>query len=77
MGRHPEPRMPRRDPRIGPRPTMAELLDLLEAMADAAFDIVRRWDDGVQPELRAEVLTNIYEPAMRGLLRARRRPLPR
>ena len=42
-------------------PTKPQLLDLLETIANAALSISRRWDDdGIQPELRAEVLTNIY-----------------
>lgn len=75
MGRVPVPKLPRKE---GRRPLREELLDLMESLEIVLSDIMRRWDDGgVQPELRAEIMTTAYEPLLRMLIRARRRPVPR
>lgn len=58
-------------------PSKPELLDLLDALEVKMSDLMRRWDDGVAPEIRAEIMVELYEPTLRLLIRARRRPLPR
>lgn len=68
------PRLPHNPLR---RPTVAELLELLEAQEIALHSIMTRWEDGVPAELRAEVMVQIYEPALHMLMRAKRRPIPR
>lgn len=58
-------------------PTRAELLDLLEQLDISLATWVGRWADSIPPEVRAEILLQAYEPVLRMLIRARRRPTPR
>jgi hypothetical protein len=72
---------PRRKRRPMVLPTKAELLDLLEALEIVLSSLMRRRDDdGLPAEARAEIMTEIYEPVLRMLIRSRRRgaslPLP-
>jgi hypothetical protein len=58
-------------------PTRAELLDLLETLELALSSMAGRWQGGIPAEVRAEIMTEAYEPALKALIRAKRRPLPR
>lgn len=70
-------RRPKLPPPTGQSPTRSELLDLLERQTLALSSLVGRWQDGIPPEVRAEIMTELYEPVLQMLIRARRRPLPR
>lgn len=58
-------------------PTRAECLDWIEQLDLIFSSWVGRWWDHIPPEMRAEILMQTYEPNLRILIRARRRPLPR
>jgi hypothetical protein len=60
-----------------PRLTLRETLDILDLVVTNLASIMSRWQDGVAPELRAEIMLHAHDPLLRLLLRARRRPLPR
>jgi hypothetical protein len=64
-------------PRADRKPSLRDVLDLLSLLEIKMSDLMRRWDDGVAPEIRAEIMVELYEPTLRLLIRARRRPLPR
>ena len=77
MGRRPVPKLPRPDRQLGPIPSKAELLDLMESAEAVLSDIVHRWHDGVPPELRDELNTLARTPLLQILIRAWRLPIPR
>jgi hypothetical protein len=56
-------------------PTKAELADLLDAIELPLSSLMRRWGDGISPEARVEITTDIYEPVLRMLIRLKRRPI--
>ena len=64
-----------------PRPmrvaTKPEILDVLEQVEVALSSMMTRWQDGIPAEIRAEIMTEAYEPVLRMLIRSRRRPLAR
>jgi hypothetical protein len=43
----------------------------------ALSSMMRRWEGGISAEVRAEIMTEAYEPVLRTLMLARRRPIPR
>jgi hypothetical protein len=55
------------------RPTLREVLDELEAVEIALSSMMRRWQDGPSPDIRAEIMTEAYEPVLHLLIRAERR----
>jgi hypothetical protein len=69
-------RQPRRRTTL---PSKPELLDLLDHLETVLGDMMRRWDHGepIDPSVRLEIMMGAYEPVLRMLVRARRRPLPR
>jgi hypothetical protein len=54
-------------------PTKREILDGLEAVEVALSSMMRRWQGGISPELRAEIMIEAYEPVLHILLHAERR----
>lgn len=63
-------------------PSKPELLDLLDQLELTLGNMMRRWDDGILPEVRAEIMTQAYEPVLHVLIRSGRRrqggpPAPR
>jgi hypothetical protein len=88
ISRKPRPQRPRQDrsctsgnyarcPLMGPTelsaPTKREILDGLEALEVALSSMMRRWQCGIPPEIRAEIMIEAYEPVLHILLRAERR----
>jgi hypothetical protein len=71
------PARPRIPKPIGRPPTRNELLDMLDAIETAAAEMVGRWWNGIAAEVRVELDKKIRTPALRMLIRARRRPRPR
>ncbi|WP_428484915.1 hypothetical protein [Rhodopila sp.] len=57
-----------------PRPRRSDILDKTDEVEAALLSIVRRWQDGVAPELRDEINVKAREPLLRMLIRAGRRP---
>jgi hypothetical protein len=55
------------------KPTKREILDGLEGVEIALSSMMRRWQGGVPAEIRAEIMTEAYEPGLHILLRAERR----
>ncbi|WP_428484916.1 hypothetical protein [Rhodopila sp.] len=55
-------------------PKRSEILDRMDEVEAALLSIVRRWQDGVAPELRDEINVKAREPLLRMLIRAGRRP---
>lgn len=49
--------------------TLKEALDALVVIELAAHAIMTRWQDGVPPELREEIMLEIYQPALAVRLR--------
>jgi hypothetical protein len=64
-------------PRPERPPTRSDLLDWLEQMDLVLSSMAGRWFDGIRAEVRAEILTQLYEPNLNMLIRARRRPRAR
>jgi hypothetical protein len=58
-------------------PTRRELLDALVGVEIALSSLTRRWQDSIPAELRAEIMTDAYEPVLSLLIQAGRLPLPR
>jgi hypothetical protein len=58
-------------------PTKGELLDHLELLDSVLGEMATRWFDGISPEVRDQIAVRAYQPNLRMLIRARRRPLPR
>lgn len=54
-------------------PSKADLLNLLDYLELTLGNLMHRWDDGVSAEIRAEIMTEAYEPVLRMLIRSRRR----
>lgn len=54
-------------------PSKPELLDLLERIEVALSSMMTRWQDGIPAEVRAEIMTEAYEPVLRILIHAGRR----
>lgn len=54
-------------------PSKAEMWEVFENLEASLGSVMRRWDDGVSPEIRAEIMTVAYEPVLRMLIRGRRR----
>lgn len=54
-------------------PTKPQLLDLLDRLELTLSNMMRRWTNGILPEIRAEIMTEAYEPVLRMLIRAKRR----
>lgn len=69
--------MPRFPPPLGRPPTREEILDMMETLELVLGDMMRRWENGILPETRAEIMTKAYEPVLQILIRTRRRPVPR
>lgn len=55
------------------QPTRRHILDLLDTVEVAASDMMRRWHDGIPPEVRDEIATLIYQPILRMLIDCKRR----
>jgi hypothetical protein len=68
---------PKLPPPLGRQPTRVELLDFLEQHFLALASMATRWQDGIPAEVRAEIITEAYEPVLKTLMLARRRPIPR
>ena len=47
---------------------------MLDALEVALSSIIRRWQNGIPAEVRSEIMTEAYEPILRSLIRAGRRP---
>lgn len=56
------------------RLTLRETLNILEAVEVNLSDMIRRRCDGISAEIRAEIMTEAYEPVLKILIRGRRRP---
>lgn len=56
------------------RLTLRETLDVLDEVEVGLSDLMRRWDDGIPAEIRAEIAIRAYEPVLKILIRGRRRP---
>jgi hypothetical protein len=54
-------------------PNRREILDELEAVEIALSSMMRRWQGGISPEIRAEIMIEAYEPVLHLLLRTERR----
>lgn len=54
-------------------PTKPQLLDLLDGLELSLGNMMRRWENGIPPETRAEIMTEAYEPVLHMLIRAKRR----
>lgn len=54
-------------------PSKPELLDLLDRLELTLGNMMRRWEDGILPETRAEIMTEAYEPVLHILIRSGRR----
>jgi hypothetical protein len=57
------------------QPTKREVLDGLEAVEIALSSMMRRWQGGIPAEVRAEIMTEAYEPVLHLLIRTQRRGL--
>lgn len=55
-----------------PMPTKKELLACMETLEVALSSMMRRWNDDIPAETRAEIMI-AYEPLLHMLIRARRR----
>jgi hypothetical protein len=55
------------------QPTKREVLDGLEAVEIALSSMMRRWQGGIPAEVRAEIMTEAYEPVLYLLIRTQRR----
>ena len=63
---------------ISGRFTKRQLLDFLDHELEPALGaIVYRWEDGVSPHIRAEIMSEAWEPLLRILIQVGRRPHPR
>jgi len=54
-------------------PSKGEILDLLDYLELTLGNMMRRREDGIPPQTRAEIMTDAYEPVLRMLIRSRRR----
>ena len=53
-------------------PKRAELLAALDSVELGLSALMRRWQEGLTPELRVEIM-DLYQPVLRILILARRR----
>ena len=58
-------------------PTKSELVSLLHTLLYAAHSLMTRWDDDIPAHVRAEIMTELYNPMLEAALRAKIQPLPR
>jgi hypothetical protein len=68
---------PKLPPPPGRPPTRVELLDFLEQHLQRLTSMAGRWQGGIPAEVRAEIITEAYEPVLKTLILARRLPIPR
>lgn len=53
--------------------TKRQILDQLDAIEFALSSMMRRWDDDIPAEIRAEIMVEAYEPLLQVLIRTGRR----
>lgn len=56
------------------RVTLSRSLDVHDTIERAAHSMMTRWENGISPELREEIMVEIYQPTLCLLLKAKRRP---
>lgn len=56
------------------RLTLREVLDVLELVEVNLSSMMRRWQDGIPPEVRDEISTEAYHPILQLLIKGNRRP---
>lgn len=57
--------------------SLRQVLDRLERVEVSLSSVIRRWNNGVAPEVRAEIATEAYAEVLDILIRNGRRPTPR
>jgi hypothetical protein len=55
------------------RPNRRQILNEMEFVEIALSSMMRRWEGGISAEVRAEIMTEAYEPVLRLLIRSERR----